>query len=151
MFVVELEDIVDINAPKVGWEHLFWWNGMKRDSIDFVQPCLHCKISRTGKIVLPTLSTELHEKRPKWCSSLIHYVYVRAFDKRAGLLVADEDDLSGYTWMCFPEDPYCIIISERVIVSAPMERCSAYARKFWEQVRCHSLNGCSLLGNGHRW
>lgn len=76
----------------------FWWPTVAADADELVRSCLHCIVTRSGKVVPRPLGSALHGSTP---NEVVHmdYLYMGAGreDKRYVLVI--RDDLSSYIWL----------------------------------------------------
>ena len=92
----------------------YWWDELETDVNEFVNHCLHCLVSRTGKSIPRPLGHALHGSRP---NEVIHadFLFMGAGinDKKYTLML--KDDLSGFIWLWPAESASSEVASEALL------------------------------------
>lgn len=77
----------------------FHWKGLKGDVQKFVASCIHCIVSRSGKLVPRPLASALHATSP---NEILHvdYLYMGSSTERdLQYVLVMRDDLSSFVWL----------------------------------------------------
>lgn len=76
----------------------FHWQTMDKDVRKFVQQCLHCMITRTGKLIPRPLAHAIHGQKP---NEVIHmdFLYMGPSTEQKRYLLIIRDDHSSFVWL----------------------------------------------------